>query len=148
MNTRGWPTTRRHPRSMAEAFPQDHANPITRYQTGGRRGNGFEIAGWPRGAALFRHGTESAAIARRTRFRDARKLVEEDFRRHPQARRRLARGISNREWTRICANRTRRRCAVRNALGASTSDVSPRNSGLETGILLGFFEMQNALRYC
>lgn len=28
MNTRDWPTTRRHPRSLAEAFPQDHANPI------------------------------------------------------------------------------------------------------------------------
>lgn len=35
MNTRpyflrgyGWPTTRKYPRTMAEAFPQDHANPI------------------------------------------------------------------------------------------------------------------------
>lgn len=24
----GWPTTRRHPRSLAEAFPCDHADPI------------------------------------------------------------------------------------------------------------------------
>lgn len=41
MNPRGWPTTRRHPRSMAEAFPQDHANPITRYP-----GTPGVIRGW------------------------------------------------------------------------------------------------------
>lgn len=28
----GWPTTRRHPRSMAEAFPRDHAPAITHYR--------------------------------------------------------------------------------------------------------------------
>lgn len=27
----GCPTTRRHPRALAEAFPQDHADPIEHY---------------------------------------------------------------------------------------------------------------------
>lgn len=31
-----WPTTRRHPRTMAEAFPRDHACAVTRY-AGSRR---------------------------------------------------------------------------------------------------------------
>jgi len=26
------PTTRRHPRTMAEAWPREHANPITHYR--------------------------------------------------------------------------------------------------------------------
>jgi hypothetical protein len=28
----GWPTTRRHPRSLAEAFPAEHAAAIERYR--------------------------------------------------------------------------------------------------------------------
>jgi hypothetical protein len=31
------PTTRRHPRSLAEAFPRDHANPIHWYPSPARR---------------------------------------------------------------------------------------------------------------
>ena len=37
----GWPTTRRHPRSLAEAFPREHANPIARYP-----GTPGRIHGW------------------------------------------------------------------------------------------------------
>jgi hypothetical protein len=29
----GYPTTRRYPRSLAQAWPREHANPITHYRT-------------------------------------------------------------------------------------------------------------------
>lgn len=45
----GWPTTRRFPRSLAEAWPREHADPITIYRRPAHiRGAllAFFIAGW------------------------------------------------------------------------------------------------------
>ncbi len=42
-----WPTTRRHPRSLAQAFPRDHAAAITHYRAPGRFVNAAcAVVGW------------------------------------------------------------------------------------------------------